>query len=473
MLQYRLVARLRSRLTAFAAAERGNVAIIFGFCVIPLIGLMGAGVDYSRAARIKTVLQAAADASALGSVAQASPGYTYALTMPGNGPVPIAQTQAGNIFNGEIAGRNGFTVTNFSAVITNSNWTLTSNVQFTATVPTVLMQILGWNHMTVTGTSTAANGLPNFMDFYLLLDNTPSMGLPATTTDITTLVNGTTKYASTNGLGCAFACHYIGAAQSDPTNSKFDNFYATAKSLGVTKRIDVLASATAQVMTMAQASQTETQQFRVAIYTFGTWGGTTISDVLNQKNKNYAPNPVVALTTDLNSAASAASQIDLMTVNVNNENFDRATNFDSMLPAISNLIPNPGTGMSSTSRQALLFIVSDGLSDEVDPGNCFGNLISGQTRCIQPINTALCTAIKNRGIRIAVLYTTYLTLPQSGTGSDQWSNTNAMPWVPDIASAMKACASPNLYQAVTPDQDITSAMNGLFAEAIATARLTN
>jgi len=474
MLEYRLVARLRSRLTAFAAAERGNVAIIFGFCVIPLIGLMGAGVDYSRAARIQTVLQAAADASALGSVAQASPGYTYALSMPSNGPVPIAQTQAGNIFNGEILGRTGFTVTNFSAVVNNSNWTLTSNVQFTATVPTVLMQILGWDHMTVTGTSSAANGLPAFMDFYLLLDNTPSMGLPATQTDIDTLVNGTTKYASTNGLGCAFACHDIGTNQSNPNNSAFDNFYATAKTLGVTKRIDVLASATSQMLTMAQNSQTENQQFRVAVYTFGTWGSTTPpSDMAKQASNNYAPNQVVALTTNLSSAATAASQIDLMTVNANNENYDRGTDFDSMLPAMSNLIPNPGTGQSSTSRQALLFFVSDGMTDEVDPGNCFGNLISGQHRCIQPLNTSLCTAIKNRGIRIAVLYTTYLTLPQSGKGSDSWSNSNVMPQVPNVSPAMKACASPGLFFEVTPTQGIGDAMNALFLQAVATARLTN
>jgi Flp pilus assembly protein TadG len=475
MLQYRLVARLRSHLKAFAAAKRGNVAIIFGFCIIPLIGLMGAGVDYSRAARIQTILQAAADASALGSIAQASPGYTYALTMPSNGPVPIAQTQAGNIFNGEISGRNGFTVTNFNAVVTNSNWTLTSNVTFTATVPTMLMQILGWNQMTVTGTSSAANGLPAFMDFYLLLDNTPSMGLPATQTDITTLVNGTTQYG-TGGLGCAFACHDINASKSNPNDKvNFDNFYATAKSLGVTKRIDVLASATSQMLTMAQNSQTENQQFRVAVYTFGTWGSTTApSDMAKQASNNYAPNQVIALTTDLNSAATASSQIDLMTVNANNENYDRGTDFDSMLPAMSNLIQNPGTGQSSTSRQALLFFVSDGMTDEKDPGNCFGNLISSQSRCIQPINTALCTAIKNRGIRIAVLYTTYLTLPSPpAKGSDQWSTTNVMPQVPDVSPAMKACASPGLFFEVTPTQGIGDAMNALFLQAVATARLTN
>jgi Flp pilus assembly protein TadG len=473
MHRHGLFGRLRNRLKAFRSAKGGNVALIFAFCMIPMIGLVGAGVDYSRAARIQTIMQAAADAAALGSVAQASQGYAAALQMQSSGPVPAAQTEAGNIFNGEISGRTGFSVTNFSVVANSANWKLTSTVQVTATVPTTLMEILGWNTMTVTASSVASNGLPTFMDFYLLLDNTPSMGLPATQNDINTLVNGTTKYASTNGLGCAFACHDIGANQSNPNNSAFDDFYTTAKSLGVTKRIDVMASAAAQMMSTAISDQTVNSQFRVAIYTFGTWGSTTPpSDVAKQVTNNYAPNQVIGLTTDLSSAATAAAKIDLMTVNKNNENSDRATNFDLMLPAMSNLIPTPGTGQSANSRQALLFFVSDGMADEVDPGNCFGKNLSGQSRCIEPINTALCTAIKNRGIRIAVLYTTYLTLPSSGVGSDSWSTNNVMPLVPQVSPAMQACASPGLFFEVTPTQGIGDAMNKLFEQAIATARLT-
>jgi len=99
------------------------------------------------------------------------------------------------------------------------------------------------------------------------------MGLPATQSDIDTLVNGTQKYASTGGNGCAFACHDIGSAQSDPTNPAFDNFYQTAKDLGVTKRIDVLASATSQLMTTAENMQTLPNQFKVAVYTFVQGGG--------------------------------------------------------------------------------------------------------------------------------------------------------------------------------------------------------
>src|SRR5262249_29899619 len=228
--------------------------------------------------------------------------------------------------------------------------------------------------------------------------------------------------------GCAFACHDIGSAESDPNNSAFDNFYQTAKDLGGTKRIDVLASATSQLMTTAENMQTMNNQFKVAVYTFGTWGSTKApSDVAQQASNNYAPYQVAPLSSSLKNAGQQAAQIDLMTVNVNNENYDRATNFDLMLPAINSLIKKAGDGHSPSSRQAVLFFVTDGMADEVDPGNCSGKLLSAQQRCIEPIKADLCTAIKDRGIMIAILYTTYLTLPSSGPGSDAWSTSNVMP----------------------------------------------
>jgi hypothetical protein len=113
------------------------------------------------------------------------------------------------------------------------------------------------------------------------------------------------------------------------------------------------------------------------------------------------------------------------------------------------------------------------MADEVDPGNCSGNLLVGQSRCIEPVNAALCSAIKDRGIKIAILYTTYLTLPSSGPGSDSWATTNVNPYIPKIAPAMQTCASPGLYFEVTPTQGISQAMNALFQKVVSTAHITN
>ena len=75
--------------------------------------------------------------------------------------------------------------------------------------------------------------------------------------------------------------------------------------------------------------------------------------------------------------------------------------------------------------------------------------------------------MKNRGIRIAVLYTEYLPLP-----TNSWYNTWMSPWQPQIATNMQSCASSGLYFKITTDGDISSAMQALFEQAVATARLT-
>jgi Flp pilus assembly protein TadG len=57
--------RIRARLLRLFAAERGNVVITFALAIIPVIGFVGAAVDYSRANSAKAAMQAAADSTAL------------------------------------------------------------------------------------------------------------------------------------------------------------------------------------------------------------------------------------------------------------------------------------------------------------------------------------------------------------------------------------------------------------------------
>ncbi len=52
-------------LARFARDERGNIAVIFAFAVLPILGLVGAAVDYSRATNARTAMQAALDSTAL------------------------------------------------------------------------------------------------------------------------------------------------------------------------------------------------------------------------------------------------------------------------------------------------------------------------------------------------------------------------------------------------------------------------
>ena len=60
-----MLSRLRLLIRRFASREEGSIAIIFAFAMFPLIGLIGASIDYSVATSARTDLQAAMDSTAL------------------------------------------------------------------------------------------------------------------------------------------------------------------------------------------------------------------------------------------------------------------------------------------------------------------------------------------------------------------------------------------------------------------------
>ncbi|MEH2480216.1 Flp pilus assembly protein TadG [Nitrobacteraceae bacterium AZCC 2146] len=430
----------------FRRAQSGNVAAIFAITLVPLLSAMGCAIDYTRAAQIRSQLQNAIDAASVGSVAKASPGFVAAGAMTSDGPIAAGVTDATNLFNGSMSGKGGYTLNSLTVSVAKSSGKVTSTVQFSAQVPTTFAVIMGWKAMTVTGTSTSVSSMPAYIDFYLLLDNSPSMGVAATPADITLM------QAKTGG--CAFACH-----DTTTSNSNYD----IAKKWNISTRIDVLRTATQQLMDTASATAIYPNQFRMAIYDFGASSAT-----IGLRN-------LFSLSTNLSSAKTAAGTIDLMSVDGQNDKWtaDKDTPFTSVFPLINSAISLPGTGTSSAPLK-YLFFVSDGVADESNTA-CLKPL-SGATRCQSPINPALCTTLKNRGIKIAVLYTTYL------PPTDNWYSTwiapfNKGPYGPspnsEIATNMQACASPGFYFEVSPTDGISQAMNTLFQKAVADARISS
>ena len=429
----------------FGGDLRGNVAVIFALAIIPVLTMVGAAVDYSRATQLKSKIQAAADAASVGSIAKNSTAFIAAGNMTGDGTIPGGAADATNIFNGNVSGLAGVTINSVTPTVTKSGSTLTSVISYSADVPTSFMGVIGKTSLTVTGTSTSSANMPQYIDFYVLLDNSPSMGVGATPTDVATMVNNTSDK-------CAFACH-------DLSNS--NNYYKLAKSLSVTTRMDVLRQATQNLMSTAQSTQTYSTQFRMAIYDFG---GSSDTQGLRS---------LFALSSSLSSAQTAAGNIDLMTVNGQNDNNDQDTGFSAIMPAIDTAITTPGNG-SSGSPLKYLFFVSDGVADEYNPSKCLKSTTGG--RCQSPIDPTLCDNMKNRGVKIAVLYTTYLQLPTNPWYMTWIDPFNAGPWGPSpnsqIAQKMQACASPGFYFEVSPTQGISDAMNTLFAKAVMDARIS-
>ncbi|MEW6768379.1 MAG: TadE/TadG family type IV pilus assembly protein [Pseudomonadota bacterium] len=416
----------------FVADKKGNIAVIFAITAVPILGVVGAAVDYSIANKVRTQLEAAQDSAVLLAVSKSEQAVSASQ----------AKSDAIAYFNGVLNFEHLTATINLNVVDGANGRTATSS--FSSVVKTNFLNIIGFPTLSVSDTSSATVGLPIYSDFYLLLDNSPSMGVGATASDINTMVNNTPDQ-------CAFACH-------DLSNS--NSYYNLAKSLGVTMRIDVVRQAVQQLTTTASQTETVSNQFRMAVYTFGSSCSSVDLTTISPLNSN------------MSSVNTAASGIDLMTTPYQNYNSDQCTDFDGIFTAINSSIPTPGPG-TSTSPQKWLFYVSDGVADAYYPSSCSQPTTGG--RCQEPLTLANCTAMKNRGIQIAVLYTTYLALP-----TNNWYNTwiapfNAGPYAPSvnslIAQDMKSCASPGFYFEVSPTQGISQAMNTLFQKAVSYGRL--
>jgi Flp pilus assembly protein TadG len=422
-------------LRRFAGDRKGNVAIIFALSLMPITLLTGMGIDYTAATTKKAMLDAAADAAALAAVTPTLMAKASSFSV----------TAAQNMFNSQVANipSLNYSAPNLSVVAADNGLKRTVTVTYTASSKNSFAGVLGQAAWPLNGSSQATASVAPNIDFYLLLDNSPSMAIAATSAGIATMVANTSAQG-----GCAFACHQTNVAADNLGNAGGVDNYTLAKNKGVVTRIQNLNAATQALMDTATTTMTNYKStYRMAIYTFNTGGINTIT----------------ALTSSLSTAKSLAAGIDVLTVYKNNyltsanNNSDEDTDFEAAMSGINTAMPAPGTGMAGNTPQEVLFLVSDGVDD---------NKVNG-ARNQALFSTSWCTTVKNRGIRIAVLYTTYLPLP-----TNNWYTTYIAPFQPQIAANMQSCASPGLYFQVSTDQDITSAMQALFRQAVATARLT-
>ena len=198
--------------------RRGNVAMMYALVAPVLVFGGGAAIDYGRAAQIHTKLNAAADAAALAAL---TPSMLQQSTQ-------TAHDASVSMFNGLTEGIPGLTAhaTQVTVTVTVGATSLIRNVavSYSTSVNTIFAQVLGKSALPVSGVSQASAQAPPNIDFYVLLDNSPSMALPATAAGITQMQSLTTKQMTG---GCAFACHQANTSYntSTPTSSETDTVY--------------------------------------------------------------------------------------------------------------------------------------------------------------------------------------------------------------------------------------------------------
>lgn len=469
---------------------KGGVAMLLGLTIIPIMLAAGLASDYAIGQSVKTRLDSAADAAALAAIKATQTAITE--LSPGNPnltnlAVAAGQTQGGLSFSAQAGRRYASLLAPPTISISISGQTITANVSYRAAAPTSFGKIAGIRTMNMNNAVSASLTMAKYLDFYLLLDVSGSMGLPSTAAGQQQLapINKDNDFAR-YPQGCAFACHFPGSQS-----------YGIARANNIQLRIDAVGGAVASLMDFAQKSATLPNQFRVGVYPFinhanafvdltsdltadqysvatainynAATGSTNFGKLLDSGedakfassyNPNYKANPrIPADTTTIGAGGTHFSPI-----------------FDEMLAKVKSV--GAGNGANAATPRPFVFLVSDGMEDSQSyvtktaqwPGVTPYPTPFGQTVSIRAMDPAACAALK-KVATVAVLYIPYAPIvnPTDFANSEDFKVNDA---VPNLAANMSACATPGFFWSATTPAEITTAMQTMFAQSLQSARLT-
>jgi len=133
--------RLSRALLGLKKDLRGGVAPLFAIAAIPLLGVVGASVDYSRAVASKTAMQEATDATALAVAKEIAQGSSA--------------VQAQSMFNA-LYSRPGVQVTSVTSNVSTSGNSSTVTVSAAGAISTTFMRVMGYTKIPFQARSTAS-----------------------------------------------------------------------------------------------------------------------------------------------------------------------------------------------------------------------------------------------------------------------------------------------------------------------------
>jgi Flp pilus assembly protein TadG len=504
----------------FVTNRNANVAVIFAIACVPILTGVGCAVDYALATRMKSKLQSAADAAAVGAISQGSPAYVAAGQMGSTGSVGPGNTDASNIFNANIDSLTGYSNLVVTPNVMKTNSKITATVSFTADVPTTFLGLIGFRNLSISGISKASGSLPMYLDFYLLLDVSGSMGLPSTTAEAARMQSVNPDNYRQYPTGCTLACHFsprnsactdsgtqgyptnnycLGYAISRVSQSGYQNLLSTNhnypkgvqlpssmvsglpnslyNSLSpvancptsgtdacIQLRLDAVGYAVNQLFTTANNSEKLPQQFRIGLYPF-----------IRYLDSSYFPLTSSISGSSTNSSTinyAAANLATLLDTNTDSNLGSGGTHIDTALSSMSTTIVSVGNGSSSNSTLPYMFLVTDGAQDPQVKGVPNGSW-SGSNHATTINASTVCNPIKNRGIVISILYIPYQPINPVNASfagdEDDAANNN----IANIPPSLQACASPGFFYTANTPQDISNALNEMFNHALITAHITN
>jgi len=172
-----------------AGARRGAVSVLFATMIIPIVALVGLAIDYGMWNETYSSLSLAASAAALNAAKMAAgadaKGDTSYLT---EGQTAGQQWFLAELGQGAYAADpNGLTPP--TVTVTNVANVITATVTYTGTVNSIFGRIYRKALYPISVSATATMSSGSYLEVILMLDNSSSMGIGATVTDMNTLMS--------------------------------------------------------------------------------------------------------------------------------------------------------------------------------------------------------------------------------------------------------------------------------------------
>jgi hypothetical protein len=362
-------------------------------------------------------------------------------------------------------------------------------VSYSAKSPNAFGALANVANMNLSGTSQASLTFPNYLNFYLLLDVSGSMGIPSTNSEQSRLAAINPDQLINYPKGCTFACHFTQPAcpgtdaNGNPISVVCQGFNLSRTAGGnaapvafcpqpggsncIQLRLDAVAYAVQQLAQTAQNIQSA--QHRTNLFGFGLYPFAGQLATFQPLTNNVSS--VVAMAPNLTSLidSGGTDSIGPYGQSVGSG----GTHFENALGGINSIITSVGDGTSASAPLPFVFLVTDGAQDnqvQVETQNADGTWTQTWTGSnhATTLDTSFCDAIKNRNITLAILDIPYVPIqnpnPSFAGDEDDAANTNA-PLIPPV---MQTCASPNYYFTASSPAGINSALQQMFAKAVAT-----
>lgn len=425
----------------FSKADGGNVLVLFALAAVPLIGLSGLGIEYTRALYFRTHLDRAMDAATITAIATAR---DYISTNPKDesDPTNSAKQLAEGRGLATFRANAGYLLKQLSVtpklIVSRTNGTISANGSYETSYASPFAGLLGNTAgIQISSKSLSSLTLGNFADFYLLLDTSGSMGFPTSSAAQIQFAKLNPDDKDKSGNNCAFACHF-------PGYKGFD----ISKSYNIELRIKTVSNSVQKLISKANSSQTFDNQYRVGLYPFVSY-----------------LEAAAEITKDFSSLSSVNLEDYMDVGNAKVPRGSGGTHYENVLPAINKKVLYVGDGSSAQKPQSFVFLITDGMAN----GQYYNNGFDGSKPKL--LDSNLCQPLKDRGITISVLYIPYVLLAKpfnTNVGDENNTVNNLIPSVPD---RLKSCASSGYFRTASSATEIQEAMNAMFDQATRKARL--